>query len=117
LSGIGWGSSEKNVGGLVMVVGALDWVRLDRSAVVVGHLGGGSEKSVGGLAVAVGGLGKLASVFTVGGLCVDGCRMIWSVAVSPAVSLALDALSRCELQRAAAEVLPTCNGLLEWRRA
>jgi len=32
------------------------------------------------------------------------------------VSLALDALTRCELQRAAAEVLPTCNGLLEWRR-
>jgi len=37
---------------------------------LLGILVGGSEKSVGGLAVAVGGLGKLASVFTVGGLCV-----------------------------------------------
>jgi len=70
----------ENVGGLVMVVGTLDWVRLDRSARwLLGILVGVRQKSVGGLAVAVGGLGKLASVFTVGGLCVDGCRMIGSV--------------------------------------
>src|SRR5262249_50375628 len=50
-------------------------------------------------------LGKLASVFTVGGLCVDGCRTIGSVTKLPSVSLALNALTRCELQRASAGVL------------
>ena len=69
-----------------------------------------------GSAVAVGGLEKLASVFTVGGLCVDGCRTIWAVVASRSVSLALNALTRCELQRACSLVLRACNGLLEWRR-
>jgi hypothetical protein len=62
------------------------------------------------------GLGKLDSVFGVGGLCVRWLPHDW-VSVGFTVGVARCALTRCELQRVAAGVLRACNGLVEWRRA